>query len=56
MPTPIAIATPTIATPARADLPPSTFWSIRQGIPRWLKFSNQVIGFAIPLLIWMILS
>jgi NitT/TauT family transport system permease protein len=56
MPTPIAIATPTIAPSVRADLPPSTFWSIRQGIPRWLKFSNQVIGFAIPLLIWMILS
>jgi NitT/TauT family transport system permease protein len=56
MPTPTAIAHTPIATPVRADLPPSTFWSIRQGIPRWLKFSNQVIGFAIPLLIWMILS
>jgi NitT/TauT family transport system permease protein len=57
MPTPMpTITAATIAPPVRADLPPSTFWSIRQGIPRWLKFSNQVIGFAIPLLIWMILS
>jgi NitT/TauT family transport system permease protein len=40
----------------RRDLPPSTFWSIRQGIPRWLKTSNQIIGFGVPLLIWAILS
>jgi NitT/TauT family transport system permease protein len=40
----------------RAYLPPSTFWVIRQGIPTWLKRCNQLIGFAIPILIWSILS
>jgi NitT/TauT family transport system permease protein len=53
---PTTIANTSTPPPVRADLPPSTFWSIRQGIPRWLKFSNQVIGLALPLLIWILLS
>jgi NitT/TauT family transport system permease protein len=40
----------------RAYLKPSTFWSIRQGIPNWLKRSNQLIGFIVPILIWTVLS
>jgi NitT/TauT family transport system permease protein len=52
---PMLMLHPTL-THDRRDLPPSTFWSIRQGIPRWLKLSNQIIGFAVPLLIWVILS
>jgi NitT/TauT family transport system permease protein len=58
MPTPLATATQTTQPIARhrRDLQPSTFWSIRQGIPRWLKTSNQMVGFGVPLLIWAILS
>jgi NitT/TauT family transport system permease protein len=59
MSTPMPMTTDTHSTPIarqRRDLPPSTFWSIRQGIPRWLKTSNQIIGFGVPLLIWAILS
>jgi NitT/TauT family transport system permease protein len=42
--------------PHRRYLPPSIFWSIRQGIPLWLKILAPVIGLAVPLLIWSILS
>jgi NitT/TauT family transport system permease protein len=58
MPTPMSTVTQTTTPIARhrRDLRPSTFWSIRQGIPRWLKTSNQIVGFGVPLLIWAILS
>jgi NitT/TauT family transport system permease protein len=59
MPTAMPTSTANRATPIvrqRCDLAPSTFWSIRQGIPRWLKTGNQIIGFGLPLLIWAILS
>lgn len=42
--------------PRRQYLQPSTFWSIRQGIPLWLKILTPIIGFAVPLLLWSILS
>jgi NitT/TauT family transport system permease protein len=42
--------------PHRQYLPPSTFWSIRQGIPLWLKVLTPAIGLAVPILIWSILS
>lgn len=37
-------------------LRPSTFWSIRRGIPLWLKLVMPMIGAGIPLLIWSFLS
>jgi NitT/TauT family transport system permease protein len=40
----------------RSHLKPSTFWSIRQGIPLWLKLLAPAIGLSIPLLIWSGLS
>jgi NitT/TauT family transport system permease protein len=40
----------------RGYLQPSTFWSIRQGIPLWLKILMPILGLGIPLLIWSILS
>jgi NitT/TauT family transport system permease protein len=40
----------------RSHLKPSTFWSIRQGIPLWLKLLAPTIGLGIPLLIWSGLS
>jgi NitT/TauT family transport system permease protein len=40
----------------RPFLKPSTIWSIRQGIPLWLKLLAPTIGLGIPLLIWSGLS
>jgi NitT/TauT family transport system permease protein len=40
----------------RPYLKPSIFWSIRQGLPLWLKITTQVVGSVLPLLIWAILS
>lgn len=40
----------------RRYLKPSQFWSIRRGIPPWLKILTPVVGFTVPLLIWSILS
>lgn len=40
----------------RRRLRPSTFWSVRRGIPTWLKWVMPIIGVSIPLLIWSILS
>jgi NitT/TauT family transport system permease protein len=40
----------------RGYLQPSTFWSIRQGIPGWLKILMPILGLGIPLLVWSILS
>jgi NitT/TauT family transport system permease protein len=40
----------------RGYLQPSTFWSIRQGIPLWLKILMPILGLGIPLLLWSILS
>lgn len=37
-------------------LKPSTFWSIRQGIPRWLGFLMPIVGISLPLLLWAIVS
>lgn len=37
-------------------LPPSVFWSIRQGFPQWLGILLSAIAIAIPLLIWAIVS
>lgn len=37
-------------------LKPSTFWSIRQGIPRWLVYLMPIVGISVPLLLWAIVS
>lgn len=37
-------------------LKPSVFWSIRQGIPRWLSLAIMAVALAVPLLVWSILS
>ena len=37
-------------------LPPSIFWSIRQGFPRWLSILLSTTAIAIPLIIWAIIS
>jgi NitT/TauT family transport system permease protein len=37
-------------------LEPTVFWSIRQGIPSWLKVCMPLIGLGVPLLVWSILS
>jgi NitT/TauT family transport system permease protein len=37
-------------------LEPSVFWSIRQGIPSWLRLLMPMVGLGIPLLLWSILS
>lgn len=37
-------------------LQPSVFWSIRQGIPIWLKVMMPTIGLGLPLLAWAIVS
>lgn len=43
--------------PARKRyLKPSTFWSIRQGIPGWLSFLMPIVGISLPLLLWAIVS
>lgn len=45
-----------IDLPKQRYLPPSVFWSIRQGFPRWLGILLSAIAIAIPLLIWAIVS
>ncbi len=40
----------------RLRLRPSTFWSVRQGIPTWLKILMPIIGISVPLIAWSILS
>jgi NitT/TauT family transport system permease protein len=37
-------------------LQPSVFWSIRQGIPVWLKLLMPTIGLGLPLLAWAIVG
>jgi NitT/TauT family transport system permease protein len=37
-------------------LEPSAFWSIRRGIPSWLRLLMPMVGLGIPLLLWSILS
>ena len=37
-------------------LRPSTFWSIRQGFPRWLSGVLTVLALLIPLTVWTLLS
>jgi NitT/TauT family transport system permease protein len=43
-------------TTEEAYLPPSIFWSIRQGFPRWLGILLSMTAIAIPLIIWAIIS
>ncbi|NJM68359.1 MAG: ABC transporter permease [Acaryochloris sp. RU_4_1] len=40
----------------KRQLKPSVFWSIRQGIPLWLKVVTPIVGLGIPILLWSILS
>lgn len=40
----------------RLRLRPSIFWSVRRGIPTWLKIVMPILGIGIPLLLWFILS
>ena len=37
-------------------LPPSIFWSIRQGFPQWLSLLLVGISLIVPLLIWTVIS
>ncbi len=37
-------------------LPPSIFWSIRQGFPQWLRIVLSAIALVTPLLLWTILT
>jgi NitT/TauT family transport system permease protein len=37
-------------------LPPSTFWSIRQGFPQWLSLLLVGISLIVPLLLWTVIS
>lgn len=37
-------------------LPPSTFWSLRQGFPQWLRLLLSAIALALPLLLWALIS
>ncbi len=37
-------------------LPPSVFWSIRQGFPKWLSSLLVISSLVIPLLLWTIVS
>ncbi|WP_439566096.1 ABC transporter permease [Gloeocapsopsis crepidinum] len=37
-------------------LPPSTFWSLRQGFPQWLRLLLSAIALALPLIIWAFIS
>lgn len=48
--------TKAIALQKKRYLPPSVFWSIRQGFPRWLSLLLLATAIAIPLLIWAIIS
>ena len=48
--------TKTISLTKDHCLPPSVFWSIRQGFPRWLSILLSTIAIAIPLIIWAIIS
>lgn len=48
--------TEAISLPKKRYLPPSVFWSIRQGFPRWLSILLSATAIAIPLLIWAIVS
>jgi len=45
-----------ISLPKKRYLPPSVFWSIRQGFPRWLSILLSATAITIPLLIWTIVS
>lgn len=40
----------------RLRLRPSIFWSVRRGIPAWLKILMPMIGIGLPILLWSILS
>lgn len=40
----------------RLRLRNSTFWSVRRGIPTWLKIVMPIIGIGVPLLLWSVLS
>ncbi|PPS41007.1 ABC transporter permease [Chroococcidiopsis sp. TS-821] len=42
--------------PRKRYLPPSTFWSLRQGFPQWLRLLLSAIALAIPLLLWALIS
>lgn len=48
--------TKTISLTKDSYLPPSVFWSIRQGFPRWLSVLLSATAIAIPLIIWAIIS
>lgn len=48
--------TKTISLTKEHYLPPSIFWSIRQGFPRWLSILLSTTAIAIPLIIWTIVS
>lgn len=37
-------------------LKPSTFWSIRQGFPRWLSMAIITLSLAVPLIAWAVIS
>jgi NitT/TauT family transport system permease protein len=55
-PEPLGSSQPSSSQRKRLRLRPSTFWSVRRGIPTWLKWVMPIIGLGLPLLIWSILS
>lgn len=40
----------------RLRLRQSTFWSVRRGIPTWLKILMPIVGIGLPLILWSFLS
>ncbi|MES1026164.1 ABC transporter permease [Gloeocapsa sp. BRSZ] len=48
--------TQVFSLPRKRYLPPSTFWSLRQGFPQWLRLLLSAIALALPLLLWALIS
>jgi NitT/TauT family transport system permease protein len=50
------MTSPSLERSRKRYLEPSIFWSIRQGIPSWLKILMPIVGIATPMVLWSILS
>lgn len=51
-----SLATPGSTTRQYRYLRPSTFWSIRQGFPKWLSIAIVAVSLGVPLLLWTVIS
>ena len=48
--------TEAVSSSEKRYLPPSVFWSLRQGFPHWLSIVLSATAIAVPLIVWAIVS